>query len=224
MKNKKALIKIVIILLLGGLASVLVLTALNSSTVKVIVASKDIMPGDTFSSDNLTTVDMPKNVVIDGVTVLKASDIVGKTCNGYLSPNEMVSYSRISEDKADSYLANMDDKEKNYGVQVTIDADNPLTGISIGDYVSLISTIKGVNGDTSATAPIGDKYKVIGVSINSDSGAISSIEIEVTPENLSKVSHVILNEKVLVSVVDKNNNDEDAKGITQESLYNEASN
>lgn len=223
MDNKKFITKIIIILLIGGLASVLVLTALNSSTVKVVVASGEIIPGDEFTSSNLTTIDMPKNSVIEGVTILDINDVLGKTSNGYLANNEMVSYSRVSDTKSESYLANMENKDSNYAVQLTVSTDNPIVGVSIGDYVSLVSTIKAPSGDTSATNKVGDKYKIIGINTNVDSGLISSLTLEVAPENLSEVSHIILNEQVLVAIVDEKNSSKGTIGTTQENLYNKAS-
>lgn len=219
--RKQSIFGLVGILLAGGALGGVVLTTLNSGTQKVVVPITEIKAGKVFTSENLRTVDMPKRAVVPGVTITNMNDVVGKVAVGNVNVNEMVTESKVADTKGQAYVANMTNSKDNYTVQIPIPESTPIQGLSVGDYVSVLSSVKGEgNASQIVTGKIGTKYKVVG--INEDgNGLIKGVVLEVEPANLSKISHALLNNVVILSLVSQENQAQPIPGATQQGLQAE---
>lgn len=221
--KKTSILSLMGIVIAGIAIGGTVLLVLNNGTEKVIVPTTEIKAGDTFTSDNIKTVDISKNAVLNGITITDASKIIGKTAVSKISPGEMITTSRVTDTKGDGYIANMQNPDTDFAVQIPIADSNPIKGISVGDYVSIMGSITNSNSE-SGTGKIGDKnFKVVGIATN-DNSVITGITIEVGPDCVAKISHAVLNNKILVTFVSSDQKQETINGTTQTQLYQDLTN
>lgn len=227
-KNKNSIFVLVGILLAGGALGGVTLQTLNKGTAKVVVPSVEIKAGETFSSENLTTVDLPKNAVLDGLTIVNTDDIIGKVAVTNISKGEMITENRVVDTKSQGYIANMDKPDTDYGIQLSVDDSSPIEGLNIGDYVAVFTSMDGnsngneqQNSSNKGAGRIGDKYKVIGINADADSGKVSNVTIEVSPELASKVAYATSNNNVILTFVDSKQGVTNVPGIDQTRLYQE---
>lgn len=221
--KKNSVLGLVGILIAGGIVGGLVLTTLNSSTDKIVVPTQEVKAGQTFTSENLKVVDIPKKAITPGITITDVKDVVGKTAVSNVAANEMITTTKVVNTKGEGYLANMVNPKENYAIQIPIPEDKPVHGLSIGDFVCVIASLKGEGNDATSTGKIGNKYRVIGIN-ESDEGKIIGVTIEVEPQNVAKLSHAIINNDVLLNFVSNDNTDTKVQGITQKALLDELSN
>ena len=222
--KKNSILGLIGILLAGAALGGVVLMTLNNGTAKAVVAVGEIEAGDIFSSEDLKVIDMPKKAIVEGLTISDMNKIIGKVATSDIANDEMITETRVANSESEGYLANMNDSKKNFGIQIAIPESTPIQGLSVGDYVSVFTSIEGndVSGtvQTKGTGRIGDKFKVIGINKN-DSGVITNITIEVTPDFSSKVTHCITNNSVIVTFVSGEHIENPTKGITQSGLFEE---
>ena len=218
--KKNSIIGLIVIVLIGGILGLVVLSALNNGTAKVIVPATEIKAGETFTSENLKTIDMPKKAIIEGVTVTNTESILGKIAVSKIAENEMISMSRIAETEGNSLITNMEKPKENYVIEIPISEINAVSNISVGDYISIMVSITSEIDNDITTGRIGDKYRVVGI-IENENMAITGVKIEVKPSELAKVSHVILNNKILIASVSGKQEVTTTPGINQTTLIPE---
>lgn len=227
--KKNSILGLIGILLAGAVLGGIVLMTLNNGTSKAVVAVGEIEAGDIFSSEDLKVIDMPKKAIVEGLTISEMNEIIGKVATSDISKDEMITATRVANSESDGYLANMNDSKNNFGIQIAIPESTPIQGLSVGDYVSIFTSIEGnvksentevTETQSKGTGRVGEKFKVIGINKN-DSGVITNITIEVTPDFSSKVTHCITNNSVIVTFVSGEHIENPTKGITQSGLFEE---
>lgn len=219
--NKKSVLQLTGIFAVGGLIAFSVFSALNRGTTKVVVPNTTIAAGTTITSDMLTTEDVPNQAVIDGVTITDIDKVVGETAVSEILPHEQITTSRVATSKSEGYIANMEDSEKNFAIEVPIPTNSPISGINIGDYVAIIASVNMSSGEDSGnviTGQIGTKYRVIGTKETED--GLTSITIEVTPENATNISHAINNGTLVISVVSPKQSVDHVQGTDSNGITN----
>lgn len=197
--KKQTIITLTIIILVGVLLGLGVYFGLNAGTEQVVVPSREIKAGETFTAENLEIITIPKAITLDGVMIKKPEDILGMTALSALVAGEPITQSKLSSQPSDGFLNNMEDPVKNYTITFPIPADRPLKSISMGDYVSIFSTMVDKE-ENVVTSQVGGKYKVVGVEETED-GVIPSITIEVTPEEMPELTHVVMNADYMLTYV-----------------------
>lgn len=217
--QKKTLLTLCGITITGVLIGGIVFGALTNSTTKVIVPSTTIAAGETFSKDNLKIVDMPNKAIKEDITYTSMEQVVGKVAVSDICADELITKTRVAGSEEEGYISNMNDKS-DFALQVTFDSSYVVEGIGIGDYISIIASVQETEGSNVSTGKVGSKYKVLGVSKDED-GNITNITIEVPSNEVSKISHSIINNDFLVSFVSKEQGEIQVPGVTQSDLFNE---
>ena len=219
--NKKSILQLTGIFVVGGLIAFSVFSALNRGTTKVVVPNTTIAAGTTITSDMLTTEDVPNQAVIDGVTITDINKVVGETAVSEILPHEQITTSRVATSKSEGYIANMEDAEKDFAIEVPIPENSPITGVNIGDYVSVLASVSIGSGDNSGevvTGQVGGKYRVIGT--NESEEGLTSITIEVKPENATNIAHAINNGTLVISVVSAKQDIDHVQGTNTTTITN----
>lgn len=221
--KKKTLLSIVGIGISGVLLGGIVFSVLSSKTMKVVVPTKTIQAGQTFSSSNLKLKDVPKKAVVGNITYTKIEDVAGKTAVSDICSEEMITTSRVANSKESGYIANMNDKQ-DFALQVNLDSSYQITGVEIGDYVTIAASIQDDENNNITTGKIGgSNYKVVGVEKNED-GYIVNLTIEVSANDLTTVSHVVLNNAYVIAFVSGKQKAVTVPGISQKDLANQLQN
>lgn len=217
--QKKTLLTLCGISITGILIGGVVFGALTNSTTKVVVPSKTISAGETFSKDNLKIVDMPNKAIKADITYTSIEKVVGKVAVSDICADELITKTRVANSEEEGYIANMNDKS-DFALQITFDSSYLVEGIGIGDYVSIIASVQETEGSNVSTGKVGSSYKVLGISKDED-GNITNITIEVPATEVSKISHSVINTSFVVSFVSKEQGQIKVPGITQSDLFSE---
>lgn len=212
--NKKSTIFLIVILLIGALLGFGVYYGLSVGTEQVVVPSVEVKAGDMFTSENLKVISIPKAITLDSVMYKTPDEIVGKYALSSLVPNEPITVSKLSDRKSDGYVGYMEDAEHNYTLLVPVQSDQPIRNISPGDRVSLFSSIT-LSQEERVTGKLGDSYNIVGVEMDKEEN-VSGVTIEVEPNQMANISHMIINADYILSFVSVDQIETNIDGITSE--------
>jgi len=188
-------------------AGFLAMQALNRAlpAVPVLVATKDLAPGDRLDESVLDVVKMPRSIVgSDRITGANVGQTIGKHIRTYIAAGDPIRQSHISEWKdggtVAARLSIIDNSLR--AVALPADATKGLK-VEAGDQVDVIGIIDVQVGTGRATQSVllAGSAPVIDASVKTDGGSDGNITVGLTPEQALKVAYAMKKGQVLAALV-----------------------
>jgi Flp pilus assembly protein CpaB len=188
-------------------AGFLAMQALNLAlpTVPVLIATKDLAPGDVLNESILNVVKVPQSVVgSDRITGANVNQTLGKHIQTYIAAGDPIRQAHISEWKNGGTVAaklSLIDKSLR-AIALPPDATKGLK-VEEGDKVDVIGIMDVQVGSGRATQSVflAGGVPVVDSTIKSESNSEASITVGLTPEQALNVAYAMKKGQVLAALV-----------------------
>jgi pilus assembly protein CpaB len=200
MRNKTALVMLIVALLMGLTAVVLAARWLGqrtaASTQKVVIAARDVQLGTALTAETLAVIDWPKTNVPQGASS-EVAKLVGRTTRYNLAHNEPVLENRLAAIGTKGGLSAMISEGKR-AVTVKVNEVVGVAGFALpGNYVDVMvhttdEKVKRGDADQAVSKIVLERILVLAIAQESNPDAtkpkvVSAVTLELTPQQAEKL-------------------------------------
>src|SRR5439155_19739721 len=154
--------------------------AARPKTMRIVAAAAALQPGVPITADNLTDIDWPQSVHVEG-TITNHDDVVGHVLIASLSANEPILRRDLASEASIGLAAKIPDGMR--AVAVKTNEVNNVAGFLIpGAHVDVLVTLRGDNNNASSTRTVLQNVLVL------STGAKMEADPNGKPENVNVVT------------------------------------
>lgn len=216
MKKKGKRLWLIILLALGLVGSGAIFLAFNANMVDVVVATQNITGNVEITQDMLTTKRVDKSSLPENyITSNNVEEMIGRYTNIGITKGSVFTTGNVAtKDSKKSAVI----PEGQTLLAITVDAIPQ--GVQSGDSVNLLI---GINMQSEGKVVMTYQDVLVTSTYVDDNGAVTGLEVQVTPEQAQKIQYAQINGELSVSLLPLGYESEDLPIVNESEMKSYAS-